>query len=1243
VLELGGLVAEDQADPVNILAATKPMMIGVAMFGLVASAQAWSSARHSYPNSIKAIAASGPNATAGRPAIVRPSLTLPERQAQMDFEVALRMRNFAEFQGRVAAGEQVSRGEMDARYFPLQADYDRVVQWVRDQGFTVTRTDANKLAVFARGSVDATAAAFQVSFARVGSRGAEYTSAVTAPSLPAELAPAVLGIHGLQPNIRPHPLVRLRPMVDPVSYLPNQIFKAYGGAGLTETGAGQTIALIEAVNPIASDLTAFWTIAGVPASTANIQYVSIGIGPDTTSSTGYAPELDEASLDTQWATGLAPGAVIRIYGISSSDAGGFDEAYQQIYADLATNPNLHQLSISFGTGEVEMDRDYFLIEAQYMANLAGAGVTVFAASGDGGAQPDPSTGQFNSSADLQVEYPASDPSVTGVGGTTLYLNPDNTRQSEAGWIDSGGGNSVIFPEPAWQGGVQGTENRTGRSVPDVASAADPNTGAVVEVDGVEQQAGGTSWATPTWAAFCALINQERAASGKPPVGFLNPKIYPLQETGAFTDITDGGNTSFPATQGFDMSTGLGAPNLAQLISLLGNQNQTLEITDQLGDQYVLLGQTATFAVATYSTSKSLSYQWQGQASINGPWTDLSNGSAYAGTKTPFLTVLDVTPRLPMRAVQCIVSDGANTVTSEPASIDLGSYGVTTLAGWPGATGTADGVGRTARFDFVGSVRTDGAGNVYAIDAGNGTVRKVTPDGVVTTVAGTPGKKGSLDGPASSALFDNPSGVAVGPDGNLYIADHDNYTVRKVQLPSGAVSTIAGQPGVQGTTDGTGNQAKFYDMENLAADGQGNLYVADGTADTIRKVVLATGAVTTLAGQPLVQGSNDGLGGAATFDNPTGVATDSAGNIYVGDTSNDTIRKITPVGLVSTIAGSPGVPGSSDSGRGTFSGPGGLGVDAQGNIFVGDTFNATVREISAAGIVSTVAGQAGKLENIDGPAEVARFGFPDDIAVGPSGIIYVADGTNNTVRRISLPLPNPVVQAQPVSLTINQGSTVVFYVKAQGAAYYEWLLNEIPVSDGPMSGSGSSDVVSGSTSTQFILSNATLASSGSYQVAVTNLGDTTVYSLPFTLTVVNSPNPGTVASVSTRTLVGPGAKALTESFSVAGATSRTVLVQALGPALGAPPYDVASPLARPALSIHQTQKGRDVVLYTNAGWGSNAALLASAAKLSALPVLQPGSADAELLVTLPPGSYTVEVGSADGVSTGVALCAIYQLP
>jgi hypothetical protein len=146
----------------------------------------------------------------------------------------------------------------------------------------------------------------------------------------------------------------------------------------------------------------------------------------------------------------------------------------------------------------------------------------------------------------------------------------------------------------------------------------------------------------------------------------------------------------------------------------------------------------------------------------------------------------------------------------------------------------------------------------------------------------------------------------------------------------------------------------------------------------------------------------------------------------------------------------------------------------------------------------------------------------------------------------------------------------------------------------------------------------------------------------TLSVSTTTNPGTASSISARAFVGTGNNILIGGFYIVGGTSRTVLVQAIGPALSAAPFNVSGTLQKPTLSIHQYQNGKDVILYSNTGWGSSSVLLNAAAGVYANPALLPGSADSELLITLPPGGYTAEVSGADG-GTGVALCAIYQLP
>jgi sugar lactone lactonase YvrE len=341
-----------------------------------------------------------------------------------------------------------------------------------------------------------------------------------------------------------------------------------------------------------------------------------------------------------------------------------------------------------------------------------------------------------------------------------------------------------------------------------------------------------------------------------------------------------------------------------------------------------------------------------------------------------------------------VADTSNSTIREitPAGV------VSTLAGSAGVFGSADGTGIAARFTLPHGVAVDSAGSVYVADTNNNTIRKITPAGVVSTLAGS-GTQGSADGTGSAAQFSLPEGVAVDSAGNLYVADTSNDTIRKI-TSAGGVSTLAGLGGF-GSADGTGSVARFKDPQGVAVDSGGNVYVADSSNHTIRKITPA-GIVSTLAGSAGVSGSAEGTGSAARFNDPFGVAVDSAGNVYVADTSNYTIRKITPAGVVSTLAGSAGSPGSAD-GTGSaarFDLPEGVAVDSAGNVYVADSNNSTIRKITSAGVVSTLAGSAGIQGSADGTGSAAQFDTPEGVAVDSAGNVYVADSLNETIRKIT---------------------------------------------------------------------------------------------------------------------------------------------------------------------------------------------------------------------------------------------------
>ena len=326
--------------------------------------------------------------------------------------------------------------------------------------------------------------------------------------------------------------------------------------------------------------------------------------------------------------------------------------------------------------------------------------------------------------------------------------------------------------------------------------------------------------------------------------------------------------------------------------------------------------------------------------------------------------------------------------------------VTTFAGSAitdgGGIGSSDGIGRTARFYYPNGVTVTGTA-VYVADTYNHTIRKITANGVVTTFAGTTGVSGSADGTGSAAQFYFPYGVAADKAGNLYVADSRNSTIRKI-TSAGVVTTLAGTAGATGSADGIGGAAQFFYPFAVAVDGSGTVYVADTNNYTVRKITPA-GVVTTLAGLAGNYGFTDGTGSDARFGNLFGITADNGGNVYVADNSSFTIRKITPAGVVTTLAGTPGMSGSAD-GTGSaaqFYSPRGIAIDSAKNLYVSDQNSQSIRKITPAGVVTTLGGVAGRYGIADGTGPSARFSTPAGIAVANSGILYVADSYNHEIR------------------------------------------------------------------------------------------------------------------------------------------------------------------------------------------------------------------------------------------------------
>jgi sugar lactone lactonase YvrE len=351
------------------------------------------------------------------------------------------------------------------------------------------------------------------------------------------------------------------------------------------------------------------------------------------------------------------------------------------------------------------------------------------------------------------------------------------------------------------------------------------------------------------------------------------------------------------------------------------------------------------------------------------------------------------------------------------------YTFTTLAG-SSTAGTADGSGAAAQFQAPSGLAVDTGGTIYVADTENNTIRKVTQSGAVTTFAGSPGVAGSADGKGSAARFSSPSGIAVDASGNVYVTDSNNSTIRKI-TPDATVSTLAGSPGASGSADGTGSAARFRYLGHLAIDNSGNLIVADYGNQTIRKVTPG-GVVTTLAGSPGVQGSTNGPAKQALFKYPRGVAVDSTGVIYVSDEQNNTIRKIATDGTVSTLAGTANSQGGSNDGTGPaaqFQSPEGIAVDKAGNVYVADSNNALIRKVTPGGVVTTLAGVPNTSGTNDGTGSGALFSTPYGMATDSFGTLYVGDCFGNNAIRVGKPGSGPPPSGlSPTTFTVNGSSS-----------------------------------------------------------------------------------------------------------------------------------------------------------------------------------------------------------------------------
>jgi sugar lactone lactonase YvrE len=567
------------------------------------------------------------------------------------------------------------------------------------------------------------------------------------------------------------------------------------------------------------------------------------------------------------------------------------------------------------------------------------------------------------------------------------------------------------------------------------------------------------------------------------------------------------------------------------------------------------------------------------------YTPFSTGfpTTYNYASNPWGVAIDASGNL-------IVTDNTLDVVQQitPAGV------ITTVAGSdsPGLDlgpipGSSDGTGISASFNKPTGVAIDASGNIFVADYGNNTVRKIAPGGVVTTLAGTLSSGGSSDGLATAASFKGPEGIAIDGSGDVFVADTENNTIRKI-TPAGSVSTYAGTAGVSGSSDGTGPAAQFARPIGVAADGAGNLFVGDSGNSLIRKIA-AGGVVTTFAGTAGVNGWTDGQGGAALFNEPSGIAIDANGNIYVADSGNDTIRKITSAGSVTTLAGMPagesGVIEGPAGAAAQFFIPAAVAVDASGNVYVSDTYDHEIRKVTPAGLTTTLAGSPSGAGSADGTGAAAQFFSPQGIAVDGNGNVYVDDSLNGTIRRVT---PGGVV------------TTLAGSAQSSGSA------------DGTGSGAQFNEPCG-------------IAADSVGNIYVADTGNNAIR---FGVLAGNA----WLSNLSARALVQGGQNLLIAGFVTTGPGDKSVLIRADGPALAA--FGIANFLSDPQLTLLDSA---GATVATAISWSPG--LSPTFAQLGAFS-LAPGSHDAALLETLSPGNYTAEVGSSSS-KIGVAIAEIYD--
>ncbi|WP_206670989.1 protease pro-enzyme activation domain-containing protein [Streptomyces sp. CB01881] len=647
-------------------------------------------------------AAPNPNAAAPRvslPNTVTPAVAHSEKKGdvpadqQLSVAVSLKLRNTAELDRFLTAvatpgtpeyGRYLTPQQFTERFGPTQAGVEQVKAYLAAQGLTVGSVSANRQVVNAHGTAEQITKAFGTHESAYLDTQQQRTFFANdaAASVPADLADVVQGISGLNNhtvrttrNVKPSAAPNATTAA-PSGFGPGQYNGAYNLDKTGADGTGVNVALWEFDGYSSTNLKTYdsqYGLTGPAVSTVSVD----GANYDAKPGEGQG----EVELDSEIVRGVAPKATQLVYEAPNSDQGEIDMA-----AQIVADNRVSVISISWGSCEPDTTASSMTAVDNSFKQAAAQGISIFSASGDDGSRD--CTRSTSGSTVKAVDFPASSPHQTGVGGTNLKVS-GSAYSSESAWSTAGGGVSTVFAKPSWQTGtgVSGTM----RTVPDVSSNADPASGFAIYTAGGWQVYGGTSAAAPLWSGYAAQFNQKAKAAGQPVLGEASPKLYAVANSSSygttFHDVTTGKNQDFSTKAGYDQVTGWGSPIADALNTALLGGTTPPPSGGCTPAQLIGNGGFETGTAAPWTASSGVVDNSTGEAAHAGSWKAWMDGYGSAHTDT-----LSQTVSIPA-GCKATLSFWVHVDTAETGStaydkltVQAGSTTLTTLSNANAATG-----------------------------------------------------------------------------------------------------------------------------------------------------------------------------------------------------------------------------------------------------------------------------------------------------------------------------------------------------------------------------------------------------------------------------------------------------------------------------------------------------------------------------------------------------------------------------